>query len=152
MTVTESTICHKNNALKLRKCEIKRCKDLNSQLLHPVAKFNPIQDGEAKRPLLPVFLPVISTNVGINLKNFLGCILQPFAKLVQNFKSIPSASPKLLNLNQGHLSKKQYFWSKTYKIEVMITSLLDMLELPHFGYIYMITSTILFESRNNFYW
>ena len=29
----------------------------------------------------------------------------PFATLVKNFKLLPSASPKLLNLNQGHPSK-----------------------------------------------
>ena len=30
--------------------------------------------------------------------------------------------------------KKRYFWSNPYKIEVMITSLTEMLELPNFGY------------------
>ena len=42
--------------------------------------FNPIQDGGAKSPPPTSF--------------------SPFATLVQNFKFAPSASPKLLNLNQ----------------------------------------------------
>ena len=63
-----------------------------------------------------------------------------------NFKFVPSASPKLLNLNQDHLSKKRFFWSNTYKIEVVITSLIEMLLLPNFGY--MNTSAMYFESRD----
>ena len=45
------------------------------------------------------------------------------------------ASPKLLNLNQDHPLKKT-----PYKIEFVITSLIEMLELPNFGH--MTTSTI----------
>ena len=52
--------------------------------------FNPIQDGEAKSP------PD-----------------HPFATPVQNFKFLPSASPKLLNLNQDHPSKKAIFLVKS---------------------------------------
>ena len=52
----------------------------------------------------------------------------PFDILVENFKAIPCASPKVLNLNQGHTSKK-FFWSNAYKIEVMITSVIEILEL-----------------------
>ena len=59
---------------------------------------------------------------------------------VYNFKPIPSASLKLLNLNQDHPSKNQFFWSNPHKIEVMITSIMEMLVLPDFGYI--TTSTI----------
>ena len=47
---------------------------------------------------------------------------------------MPSASPKLLNLNQDYPSKKCFFWSNLYKIEVMITSFIEMLELPNFGH------------------
>ena len=49
-------------------------------------------------------------------------------------KTIPRVSPKLLNLNQDHPSKKCFFWSKHYKIEVMITYLIETLELPNFGH------------------
>ena len=40
----------------------------------------------------------------------------------------------------------RFFWSYPYKIEVMITSLMEMLTLPNFGH--MTTSTIKFESRD----
>ena len=45
------------------------------------------------------FSPVISTNVGISSQNFLAFSFNLFATLAQNFKAIPSASHKLLNLN-----------------------------------------------------
>ena len=38
--------------------------------------------------------------------------------------------PELLSLNQDHPSN---FWSNSYKIKVMITSLIEMLELPIFS-------------------
>ena len=38
------------------------------------------------------------------------------------------------------LQKNWFFWSNPYKIEVMITSLIEMLELPNFGH--MATCTI----------
>ena len=86
------------------------------------------------------FSTVTSANVGISPQNFLTFTFHPFATLVYNFKVIPNASPKLLNLNQDHASKKQFFRSNPYKIDVMITSLIEMLQLPIFGH--MPTSTI----------
>ena len=89
------------------------------------------------------FSPVTSTNVGINPQHFLAFNFNSFATLVQNVRAIPSASPKLLNLNQDHSSK---FWSNPYIIEVMITSLTEMLELPNCSH--MTKSIIKFESRD----
>ena len=68
------------------------------------------------------------------------------AMLVLNFKTIPSASPKLLNLNQKHPSKKLFFLSNPSEIEIMITSVIEMLYLPNFAQ--MTTLTIQFESRD----
>ena len=96
--------------------------------------------GGGKKAPPTSFFPVTSTNVGIGPYNFLTFSFNPFARLVQNFKFVPSGSPKLLNLNQDHPSKKCFFWSNPYKIEVMITSPIEMLELPNFGH--MTTSTI----------
>ena len=62
--------------------------------------FNPIQDGGAKSPPPTSFSPVTSTNVRFGPPKFLTFSFNPFATLVQNFKFAPSASPKLLNLNQ----------------------------------------------------
>ena len=52
---------------------------------------------------------------------------------MSNFKAIPNASSKLLNLTEEHPSKNIVFLVKSFKIEVMITSLIEMLELPKFG-------------------
>ena len=43
------------------------------------------------------------------------------------------------------LQKKWFFWSNPHKIEVVITSLIDVLKLPNLGH--MTTSKIQFESR-----
>ena len=53
---------------------------------------------------------------------------------------MPSTSPKLLSLNQDHPSKKCFFWSNPYKIEVMVTSLIEMLDLPNFGHMTTLTT------------
>ena len=59
------------------------------------------------------FFPVTSTNIGIGPYNFLTFSFNPFATLMQNFKFVPIASPKLLNLNQDHPSKKAIFLIKS---------------------------------------
>ena len=69
--------------------------------------------GGKKVPLPTSFSSVTSTNVGFGPKNFLTFSFNPFATLVQNFKFVPSASPKLLNLNQDHPSKKAIFLVKS---------------------------------------
>ena len=76
-----------------------------------------IQDGERgvegqKRPPTS-FCPVTSTNVGFIPQNFLAFNFNHFATLVKNFKVVPHASPKLLNLNQDHPSKKVVFLVKS---------------------------------------
>ena len=77
------------------------------------------------------FSPVTSTNVGSSPQNFLTFSFNPFARLLQNFKSVPSACPTLLNLNQDHPSNKLFFCSNPYKVEVMITFLIEVLEFGH---------------------
>ena len=73
--------------------------------------LNPTQDGGEGPPTS--FSLVTSTNVGITPQNFLTFIFNTFDKLVQNFKFVASASPKLLNLNQDHPSKKAVFLVKS---------------------------------------
>ena len=75
--------------------------------------INPIQNGGGKErggggPKKPP-----STNARIILQNFLTFSFNPFGRLVQNFKFIPSAAPKFLNLNQDHPSKKGFFLVKS---------------------------------------
>ena len=73
--------------------------------------LNPIQDGDKGEKGPPTsFSPVTFTNIGFGPKNFLTFSFNLFATLVQNSKFLPSASPKLLNLNQDHPSKKRFFW------------------------------------------
>ena len=59
------------------------------------------------------FSSVTSTKVGLGPQNFLTFSFNPFATLMQNFKFVPSASLKLLNLNQDHPSKKAIFLVKS---------------------------------------
>ena len=129
-----------NKVVDLQACNFIK-KGLQQKYFHvSITKFLTLfKMGEAKRPPTS-FSPVTSTNVGVNLQDFLTFSFNPFATLVSNFKAIPSASPKLLNLNQDHLLKKWFLWSIPYKIEVLTTFLIKMLELPNFGH--MITSTI----------
>ena len=65
-------------------------------------------------------------------QNFLPFSFNPFLTIVENFKYVRSVSSKLLDLNQDHPSKKWFFWSNSYKIEIVITSLIEMLELLNF--------------------
>ena len=97
----------------------------------PLTLFRIRGDGGKRTPTS--FSTVTSTNVGISPQNFLNFSFHAFATLVLNFKFAPSASLKLLNLNQNHPSNP-------YKIEVMTTFLIEMLELPNFGH--MTKSTI----------
>ena len=96
-------------------------------------KFTLFRIGAGQKGPSTSFSPVTSTNVGIIPQNFLIFGFNPFTTLVKNFKFEPSASHKLLNLNQDHPPNP-------YKIEVAITSLIEMLQSPNFGY--MNTSTI----------
>ena len=60
-----------------------------------VRNINPIRNGgeeEAKSPPSTSFSPVTSTNVGFGPQTFLTFSFNPFARLGQNFKFVPSAS------------------------------------------------------------
>ena len=60
--------------------------------------------------------------------------------MVQNFKAIPSACPKLWNLNQENHSKMVLFLVKSLQNWGYNSSLIEMLALPNIGH--MTTSTI----------
>ena len=78
-----------------------------------------------------MFSSETSPNTGISPQNFLICSFDPFIALLQNIKAIPSTSCKLLNLNQDHPSKNS-FQVKSLKIQILLSSLMEMLELPNF--------------------
>ena len=73
-----------------------------------VSFFNPIQDGGGTKGPPTNFSPVTSTNVEFGPQNFLAFSFNAFATLVQNFKFVPSANPKLLKLNQATPQKKRF--------------------------------------------
>ena len=84
--------------------------------LKTMKNINPIQDGErGQKGPTTSFSPVTYTNVEFGPQKFLTFSFNPFATLVQNFKFVPSANPKLLNLNQDHPSKKAIFLVKSLK-------------------------------------
>ena len=84
----------------------------NDKNPYPLTLFRMGGGGRQKGPPTG-FCAVTSTNVGFGLQNFQTFRLNPFATLVQNFKFVLSASPKLLNLNQDHLLKKAIFLVKS---------------------------------------
>ena len=92
----------------------------------------------AKKARFTSFSPAISTNVRINPQNFLNFSLT----LLTDWCEISSFYLAPLP-NDWAWSKttpeKRFFWWNPYKIEVMINSLLQMLEIPNFHH--MTTST-----------
>ena len=64
------------------------------------------------RPPVTFISPVTSTNVRISPQNILLFIFSPLVTLVENFKAISSASPKLSNFNQNDLLKTLIFLDK----------------------------------------
>ena len=105
-------------------------------LIEPKVKHNERAQNRSKQS------PVTSRYAEISSKNFLTFSFNSFSKLVQIFKTTPSAIPKLMNLNQDHPSKKWFYWSNPNKIEVMITSFIEMLELLNFGHTITIAEII----------
>ena len=135
-----SILFHGNNfKIKFSEPPSRSGPSLNSDFSYSYPR-NPIQDGGPKSPPPTSFSSVTFAKVRISPQNFLTFSFNIFATLVQNFNFVPSASPKLLNLNQDRPSKKRFFWSSPYKIEVIITFLMEMLQLPNFGH--MIKSII----------
>ena len=85
-------------------------------------KNKAVHSGFGKVPPSPTsFSPVTSTNVGIRRQNFLTCSFNPFDRLVY-WQIIEQESRPPLT---------RFFWSNLDKLEVMITSLIQMLELPN---------------------
>ena len=99
--------------------------------------------GETKCPPHPPpftsFFLCNFTNVRISLKN-ITFSFNPIDNAGVNFQGHTLCQSQIVELNPRPLLKKWFFWSNRYNIEVMITCLIEMLELPNFGH--MTTSTI----------
>ena len=110
--------------------------------------FNPIQDkwwnvwvwGGGKKAPYNFFFPVTSTNVGLGPKTFWLLVWTLLPHWCNIASSDLESVPNYWTWTKTTSQKKWFFWSNPYKIEVMITSLLEMLELPNFGH--MTTPTI----------
>ena len=100
--------------------------------------LNTIQDG-GKRPTSS-FPPVTSTNAGFSLQNFwllVSALLPHWPKISRPYLvSVPSYWTWIKSTPQ----KNWFFWSNSYKIDIIIISVIQMLELPNFGH--MTTSWI----------
>ena len=99
-----------------------------------------------KGPPLPLtrFSHVTPTNVWISPQNFLTFSFKPFATLMQIYSSYLVSVPNYWTWTKTTPQKKWFIWSNGYKLEVMINSLIEMLELPNFSQV--TTSTIWFKS------
>ena len=78
---------------------------------------NLIQHGRPTH-LIYQFLAETFTNVRTSTRNFHDFIFNSFATLISNFKTIPSASSKLLNLSQEQPLKKDFFGQILMKLRL----------------------------------
>ena len=67
-------------------------------------------------------------------------MLPIISRLLANLVTFPGHLKGFNPRAKGTPQKHCFFWSNPYKIEVMLTSLTEMLQLPHFCH--MTTSTI----------
>ena len=105
--------------------------------------FNPIQDGGGGKKTPYQFFtdnPVTSTNEGLRPQYILTFGLTFLSHWCKISRSYLVPVPNYWTWTKTTPQKKQFFWSNPYKIEVMITSPIEMLELPNFGQV--TTSTI----------
>ena len=86
------------------------------------------------------FSRVTSRNVRTSFQNFLtfSFNLLPYWCKISGSYLVPL--PNYWTWTKTTPQKKRFFWSNPYKIEIMITSVIEMLELPNFGH--MTTSTV----------
>ena len=91
--------------------------------------FNPIQDGGEGKTAPPTsFSPVISTNVRISPQNFLAFSFDPLTGWCKIWSLYLVSVPNYWTWTKTMPKKNRFPWSNPYKIEVMITSLIQMLD------------------------
>ena len=101
-------------------------------------------EGGGKRTSLPIFPLKLLQTWDLAPKSFwlLVLIFLPHWCKISGPYVVPV--PTVLNLNQDYPSRNMFFWSNPYKIEVLLTSVIEMLQLRNFGH--MTIFTIWFES------
>ena len=100
-----------------------------------------------KIPSTTNFFPLTSINVRMTPpKTFWLLVLTLLSLWCKILSSYLASVPNYRNWTKTTTQKKRFFWSNLYKLEVMINSFIEMLELPNF--VHMSTSTLWFESRD----
>ena len=97
------------------------------------------EEGGKKAPL-PVFPLLLPQMEELALKTFWLLVLTFFPHWCKISSLYLVPVPNYRTWTKTTPQKKWFFWSDPYKLEVMINSLIEMLELPNFGHI--TTSTI----------
>ena len=97
--------------------------------------------GKQKSPLSVLHIsPLNSTNVGISLQIYLIFNVNPFSThWCKISRPYLLAVPEYLIWTNATPQIKWFFWPNPFEIDVMITSLIELLELTNFGH--MTTST-----------
>ena len=104
-----------------------------------LALFRMGEEG-SKRPSLPVFILQLPRTYELAHKTFWILVLTLLPHCCKIWSPYVVPVPNYWTWTKATLQKKLFFCSNSYEIEVMITSLIEMLELPNFGH--MTKSTI----------
>ena len=99
-----------------------------------------------KKALSTSFSLVTSTNLGISPKTFWLLVLTLLSHWCKTSRLYLVPVLNYWTSTRSTPQKNWFFWSNSYKIEVMIISLIEMLELPNFSN--MTKSTIQFETHD----
>ena len=102
--------------------------------------------GRAKKLLLPIFPVKFLQMQQLPVKTFCILISTFLPHLRKSWRPLLVPVPNYWTSTKSSLHRNWFFWANPYKIEVMITSLIEMLDLSNFGH--MTTSTKQFDSRD----
>ena len=94
----------------------------------------------SKRPSLPVFILQLLHTYELAHKTFWILVLTLLPHCCKIWRPYLVPVPNYWTWTKATSQKRLFFWSNSYKIGVMITSLIEILELPNFGH--MTASTI----------
>ena len=135
LTLVEKAVIH---FLLVISDYVKSTQRNKQQITSKTDYVNPIQDGKRRKEgreqkgLVYKFFPCNFSKWKNSPLLYLTFSFNPFSILLQNFKTIPSATSMLKITSQKQKTKKRFSWSNLYKFEVTITSPIKILKLPDF--------------------
>ena len=113
----------------------------NRSDLKPLAFLvNPIQYGGRPKSPPTSFFSVTSAKVGISPQNFLILVLALLPHWCKISSSYLVPVPNYWTWIKTAPQKPSFFWSNPYKIDIMITSLIEILELPILAHMTLFTT------------